>query len=183
MIPILFKFLRAAPCPRFLQAALSEVEDGVRETPGPRSTRRIIDYRVMAKIAIGGDDGEVPWCAIFVNAMLESTGAPGSRSAMARSFVRNAGFKRLDRPCLGAVTVLSSSRGPSSGHVGFYVGSGPGRLWLAGGNQNDACTIDDFADAKLVGHFWPVGLPLPAAPWDRPFQVSAPPSGKPVRDA
>ena len=43
-------------------------ELGVRETPGPVSTKRILDYRAIAGIHLGGEDGVVPWCAIFVNA-------------------------------------------------------------------------------------------------------------------
>ena len=132
---------------------------GVKETPGSVSTLSILKYRAMAKVALQGDDGAVPWCAIFVNAMLEAVGIKGSRSGMARSFVRWGRSMPLDRIPLGAIVVLSSTRGGWSGHVGFAVGISSSHVWLLGGNQGDAVSIAPFKRDRIIGVAWPAGVP------------------------
>lgn len=174
MIPARFAYLDKAPCPAWLKAALKEVAAGVHETPGPHATARIMQYREMGHTPLGGDDGVVPWCAIFVNAMLESAGVRGSRSAMARSYLNHPDFTSLDKPVLGAIAVKSSNRGAASGHVGFYVGEDGLFIYLAGGNQGDACSISAFRKAEFVGFRWPKGQPKPAAPWDVPYRLPMP---------
>jgi hypothetical protein len=43
-------------------------------------------YRELARVEIVGDDGDVPWCAIWANAALEQSSVPGTRSASSQSF-------------------------------------------------------------------------------------------------
>lgn len=176
--------LRDWPLTPLLKAAIAEL--GQAEVSGPRSNPRIIEYRRMAGIDIGGDDSVVPWCAIFINAMLAQAGVATSGNAMARSFVSSKHFERLEAPIVGCITVISSSRGPSSGHVFLYVGDQNGLFFLGlGGNQSDAVTIDAWHKSKLVGHFWPRGVPRPAAPFDKPVRLARPllPHERGARDA
>lgn len=156
----------------WMTAALAEL--GQSEISGPKSNERILDYREMAGIRIGGDDGVVPWCAIFVNAMLAKAGVKTSGSAMARSFASSANFERLTAPMVGCITVISSSRGPASGHVFFYTGENGIMFQALGGNQNDSVNISMFQKKKLVGHFWPKGLARPAPPFDKPVRLARP---------
>lgn len=135
---------------------------GVKETPGPVSTASILKYRLMAKTLLKGDDGAVPWCAIFVNAMLEAVGIKGTRSAMARSFSRWGQDCTVSKIPLGAIVVLSSNRGPASGHVGFAVALSPSHVWLLGGNQGDAVSIAPFQRSRIVAVRWPDSTPVPA---------------------
>lgn len=135
---------------------------GVKETPGQKSTLSILRYRVMAKIVIGGDDGAVPWCAIFWNAMHEVVGIKGTRSAMARSFSRWGQDCGLAHIPLGATVVLSSNRGPASGHVGGAVALSKTHVWLLGANQGDAVSIAPFLRSRIVAVRWPNGLLIPA---------------------
>jgi uncharacterized protein (TIGR02594 family) len=151
---------------------------GVHETPGPASTQRILDYRRIAGVPLGGEDGIVPWCAIFVNAALASTGHKGSGNGMARGFLRWG--QALKAPAVGAVTVLSSSRGPTTGHVALYLGETPTHVQLLGGNQGDAVSIAMFPKAKVLGYRWPTDVPLPAV---GAVAVAAAPPAKPVSDA
>lgn len=143
--------------PRWLTRARRNL--GVRETPGPVSTPSILKYRLMAKVLLKGDDGAVPWCAIFVNAMLEAVGIKGSRSGMARSFSSWGRWVPADAIPLGAIVVLSSNRGPASGHVGFAVGISSTHVWLLGGNQGDAVSIAPFQRSRIVAVRWPAGEP------------------------
>ncbi|MGL5447462.1 MAG: TIGR02594 family protein [Rhabdaerophilum sp.] len=168
----------------WLKAAIEEI--GQAEVAGAKSNPRIMAYRQFADIKIGGDDSVVPWCAIFINAVLAVVKVKGSGSAMARSFVKHPDFVRLEKPVVGCITVISSSRGPASGHVFFYTGENALFLQGLGGNQNDSVSIEMFQKAKLVGHFWPRGVPLPPAPFDQPVRLARPllpHEKKAVRDA
>lgn len=172
MLPDRFRFLNDAPLPAWMAAALAEY--GTREVSGAKSNPRILGYRKLAGLPIGGDDSDVPWCAIFVNAMLAQAKVKTSGSAMARSFVKHANFERLDQPVLGCIAVKSSNRGAASGHVGFYVAEDGLMTWLLGGNQNDEANISAFRKREFVGFFWPKGVAKPSAPWNAPIRLARP---------
>lgn len=95
--------------------------------------------RVREYHKIGGGSAmaeSVAWCASFVGFCLISAGMKGSRSAMARSY-SNFG-KEVDMKNIpyGSIVVMSGTRGPSSGHVVFYVGEADGgNFFCVGGNQ------------------------------------------------
>lgn len=160
--------------PKWVSLALEEV--GQDEIAGAKSNPRILEYRRMAGLTQFGsmDDGQVPWCAIFVNAMLAGAGVKTSGSAMARSFAKHPDFVRIEKPMVGAVTVIGSSRGPASGHVFFYTAENGLMFQALGGNQNDSVSISMFQKAKLVGHFWPKAVPRLAAPFDQPVRLARP---------
>lgn len=184
MLPPRFAFIASMTPVAWLAKAIAEL--GVTEVSGAKSNPRIIDYRKLGKTPLGGDDGAVPWCAIFVNAMLERAGVPGSASAMARSYVKHPGFTRLAAPMIGAIAVKSSNRGPASGHVGFYVGEDGLFVYLLGGNQNDEVNISAFRKSEFVGYFWPKGQANPAPPGDKPYRLPIPKraaKAAPVREA
>jgi uncharacterized protein (TIGR02594 family) len=141
------------------------------------STDRILEYRRISDIRLGGDDGVVPWCAIFVNAALASVGIPGSGNGMARGFLRWG--VDLGGPAKGAITVLSSSRGPTTGHVAFYVGETDYYVRLLGGNQGDAVSISSFPKARVLGYRWPADVALPAI---GPLRIAATPPSHQVSD-
>ncbi|NIX75403.1 TIGR02594 family protein [Microvirga terricola] len=184
MIPARFAFLERIPRPVWLTSALREIRQGVAEFPGPGSNAVILNYRKIAKIDIKGDDSDVSWCAIGANAMLEENSIVGTRSAMARSFLYHKSCVTLDRPMIGAITVLSSSRGPASGHVGFYVGESGEYIYLAGGNQNDSWSIAGFPRSRVLGYRWPAGQAQLPSPYNAPFPITSSASvPKDVRDA
>jgi uncharacterized protein (TIGR02594 family) len=171
-IPARFAHLKAAPKPGWLMKGIDEL--GQREVSGAASNPRIIQYRRMGKTPLGGDDGAVPWCAIFTNAMMETVGVSGSGSAMARSYVSSGAFRRLSQPALGCIAVKSSNRGPASGHVGFYVGEDGLFVYLLGGNQNDEVNISAFRKKEFIGFYWPKGQPELAAPWNAAYRLTRP---------
>lgn len=160
------------PLTPWMTAAIAEY--GQSEVAGAKSNPRILEYRKMAGTPLGGDDGAVPWCAIFINAMLAVAKVKGSGSAMARSFASSPHFEKLARATVGCITVISSNRGPASGHVFFYTGENGLFLQALGGNQNDSVNISMFQKARLVGHFWPKGAPRPPAPFDQPVKLARP---------
>lgn len=187
-IPATAAHLTTRPLPPWLTAALAEL--GQTEIAGATSNPRIIEYRKMAEIAIGGDDSVVPWCAIFINAMLAKAKVSGSGNAMARGFGSSKNFEKLSQPMVGCITVISSNRGAASGHVFFYTGENGILFQALGGNQDDSVKVAMFSKAKLVGHYWPKGFAKPPAPFDRPFKLPRPAlpherlaAAKPTRDA
>jgi|GEM_PF-1401445 len=158
--------------PPWMVKAMAEL--GETEVAGKGSNPRILDYRKIAALPFEGEDGVVPWCAIFINAMLAGAGITGSQSAMARSFAISGAFERLDAPMVGCITVISSSRGPASGHVFFYAGENGIMFAGLGGNQSDAVSVDFFQKSRLVGHFWPRGVAKLPPPFDKPVRLARP---------
>lgn len=128
---------------------------------------------------IKGDDGAVPWCAIFVGAMLNEALVEPSRSAMARSYSKWGRDCPIGTP--GAVTVISSDRGPATGHVFFATGRlTPTHIEGLGGNQNDAVTIAWWPRSRIAASRWPTGLWPPAG---KPELIAATVPAGGVRDA
>lgn len=184
MLPDKASHLKNWPCAAWLIAAMAEL--GQKEIAGAKSNPRILEYRKIAQIPLQGDDSVVPWCAIFVNAMLVKSGVKGSGSGLARGFASSPWFETLAAPIVGCITVISSNRGPGSGHVFFYTGENGLFFQALGGNQGDAVSIDMFHKSKLVGYFWPKSQPKPKAPYDQPYKLPRPllpHERKPVSDA
>jgi len=143
----------APPEPPWLIAARKEI--GFHERPGNRGIER---YVCLARAGSPGD----PWCAIFVNAMLESAGYLGTRSAAARSFEHSQHFLRLEGPALGCiVTMWRQSKASGLGHVFFYLGENDKGLVALGGNQSDQVLIQYEPHSRITGYWWPSSHPLP----------------------
>jgi uncharacterized protein (TIGR02594 family) len=150
-----------APVPVWMIAAKKEL--GTRELPENRGPA----IRRYIKMAHCGEEGDA-WCAIFANAMLESTGYPGTRSPSSQSFRRTPDhFDALPGPAIGAVAVFwRISRSSGLGHVGFYNGEDEhGFIMTLGGNESDMVRNELLnphgANFGLVGYYWPKLAPLP----------------------
>ncbi len=164
--------------PPWFHAALHEI--GFHETGDNQGLDRYI------QMAHCGANGE-PWCAILVNAMLESVGVPGSRSPSSQSFRTHPAFIQLSGPALGAIVVFwRISQSSGQGHVGFYRGEDASRVWTLGGNESDMVQIEalpkESASCGLIGYWWPKSVPLPAIgpvlmPVGSPVSIQVPPTG------
>ena len=176
--------LDTANIPAWLKFAIAEL--GQHEVAGSKSNAHILEYRKIAGIALDGDDSVVPWCAVFVNAMLAKAGVKNSNSGLARSFASSSRFEKLTQPCVGCITVISSSRGSNSGHVFFYSAENDLFFQALGGNQDNGVRLSLFPKSKLVGHYWPKGQVHSYYPLDRPFplkKIAALAQASPVSDA
>jgi uncharacterized protein (TIGR02594 family) len=147
--------------------AISAAELGVKETPGPTSTKRILQYRAEAGCARKGDDGDVPWCRIYLVWVFARAGLPAAKNWMARAVESDPNFVKLAGPALGAVcSFWRGSRGGGLGHTGFYRGETVTKVLVEGGNENDAVRRAFYpkngAAMGLVGYYWPRRVPLPA---------------------
>jgi uncharacterized protein (TIGR02594 family) len=143
--------------PVWIRRARQEI--GVTEIAGYRHNPKILWYWMMSKL--GFTDDETPWCAGFVGAMLEDCGILSTRSGMARSYSQNWG-RKLDKPIKGAIVVFwRGSRSGTSGHVAFVTGVDQhGNIMCLGGNQSDQVNIKPFDTDRVIGYYWPNGVPL-----------------------
>lgn len=128
---------------------------GQREIKGVTHNPLIVSWwKAILRGGIKTD--EVPWCAAFVGAMLESVGIKSSRFESAKSYMLWG--TRLPEPTLGCVVVFERDGG---GHVGFVVGQDKhNNLLVLGGNQSDMVSIAAFPRARAVAYRWPVAVPV-----------------------
>ncbi len=149
--------------PAWLNAAWAEF--GVREKAGTANEPGVLGYfREAGHAEI--DDDTTPWCAAFLAAMLNRSGISHTGSLLARSYL--AWGDALDAAQLGAVAVLSRGDDANAGHVGFYLGSAKDRVFLLGGNQGDAVSVDTFEASRVLGYRWPSGAANIAKPAPQP---------------
>lgn len=97
------------------------------------------------------DPATTAWCAAFVNATLNQSGAQGTNKLNARSYLDWG--TPVDEPQRGDVAVFS--RGDPNGwqgHVGFFDGyNDDGTIRVLGGNQKDAVSIASYDANSLLG--------------------------------
>ena len=144
---------------------------GTRETPGPASNSRIMQWARDSKAWLGAAYGNdaVPWCGLFVAECFRAAGFKpprawvGLRAKQWASWGVDVGMVAT-RPPLGAVAVFGREGG---GHVGFVVGAyRGGALAILGGNQADAVNVRRFPRNRLIALRWPAGLADDGpAPW------------------
>lgn len=164
--------------PLWFIAATKEI--GTRELPENRGPA-IRKYIAQAHCGSEGD----PWCAIFANAMLESSGIPGTRSAMARSFEHDSHFVKLAGPSIGCiVTFWRGVKSQGFGHVGFYAGEQGDYISTLGGNESDMVRVEMYRKHGTTfgfsGFYWPKSVPLPQnfGPVAPVLTASGKPTGK-----
>lgn len=112
---------------------------------------QVIEYYREAGVPQQND--EVPWCAAFVGAILRRAGYEGTRSLMARSYLKWG--RTLKQPVRGCVVVLTRGAAPS-GHVAFVDTWTPTVLRCIGGNQGNAVSIANYPRSQVLGFRWPV---------------------------
>lgn len=151
--------------PPWLEWARREI--GVAEIVGERHNPRVVEYWLLGRVQLRVTDDETPWCAAIACAAIERSGFRSPRRANARSFLPpNPAVTALETPKLGAVVVLSSTRGPASGHVGFLEAASATTVWLLGGNQNNSVNVAPFPRDRVLAFVKPSGWAhdLPDAP-------------------
>lgn len=131
---------------------------GLKEIAGPASNPQIVEWGRRAAEWYVDDD--IPWCGVFVHAMLASA-LPDEPLPANPCYARGwAAFGRaLPEPAPGAVLVFA--RGPKAGHVGFYVGEDSGRFRVLGGNQSNAVGEAWVAKSRLLATRWPNSVARP----------------------
>ena len=143
----------------WMRVALAEM--GVQEARGAANNKRIMEYHAATTMGSAADS--VPWCASFVNWVLQQVNIRGTRSAAAASFSQWG--RALETPQYGAIIHLRQKRrsndratGSSSGnHVAFFISQTATHIKLLGGNQSDSVKESNFslASYEVKGIRWP----------------------------
>lgn len=132
---------------------------GMREIAGAASNPQILAWGKAAERWYVDDD--MPWCGAFLFGVLAAA-LPDERLPAHPLYARNwsAFGVALAVPAPGAVLVFE--RGPSGGHVGFYVGEDVTRFRVLGGNQSNAVSEAWVAKSRLLATRWPRCVPPPS---------------------
>jgi len=120
--------------------------------------------RGIEKFISGAKTGSIgdPYCAIWVNYDLETSGVPGSHSPAARSFEKSSNFIKLKLPVVGCITTMwriSPTNG--SGHVFLYDGENSSGVRGIGANEDDQIKRSFHERSRITGYWWPKTVPLP----------------------
>lgn len=151
--------------------SVAEEEIGQKEIRGKKNNNeRILDYHYSADNSMRKWEriqkdvtDEDPWCASFVNWVLEQSKYQGTDSAWSHSY-RNWGQK-LAKPALGAVAFIDwgkvNSKKKGKGHVGFVVGRDQrGRIVLLGGNQGNQVKYSGFKESDIASYHLPANYEI-----------------------
>lgn len=133
---------------------------GTLEAPGDRDNLVILAWAAACggNIARTYKHDATPWCKMFTEYCLLSTGFKGVDSLWALDN-RNVGTV-LKGPAVGAIATKTRDGG---GHTFFVKGrTAAGVLVGVGGNQSDAVCNANFDPASLK-YNWPAGYPLPGS--------------------
>lgn len=137
---------------------------GLREIRGRQHNAEILQW--WERLSLPFKDDETPWCAGFVNAMVQAAGLPivGKNRAAALGWRWNGYGTRLDGPALGAIMSMERPGKPGSGHMTFVAGRDKnGNIMGLGGNQSDMVSINPYSPfARNAQYHWPDGTPPPS---------------------
>lgn len=131
---------------------------GLREIPGPRHNRTILDW--IKRLGGWFTDDETPWCGTFVAHCLDAAKVTPRPKHWYRALAWG-DWGKASQPVIGAIAVFGRSGG---GHVGFVVGESATHYYVLGGNQNNMVRIDPIAKGRLVDLRWPESVPLLLTP-------------------
>lgn len=158
--PLIAKTPAAAPAdpamPPWLTKAVSLI--GVAEVQGDRDNPVILDWAKACGGAIAKTykHDSIPWCKMFTEYCLVSTGFRGTDTLWALDN-RKVGTA-LSGPAVGAIATKTRDGG---GHTFFVLGKDEhGHIVGVGGNQSDRVCRATFDPAGLK-YNWPFGYPVP----------------------
>jgi uncharacterized protein (TIGR02594 family) len=118
-----------------------------------------VTHRQELRELTGVDPKRTEWCAAFVNAVLNESGAESNSThrfpLLARSFLDWG--QQVDPKDIKPGDIVVFPRGNISwqGHVGFYLRTqqvnGVDYYWILGGNQNNKVSIVTYRASKALG--------------------------------
>lgn len=147
--------------PPWLNLAHSHL--GLREIVGRRHNSKIIEW--WKKLGLPFRDDETPWCAGFMNRMVQKCNLkiPKKYRAAALGWIWNGYGTKLPGPALGAIMMIKRPGKPGSGHTTFVAGRDrKGNIMGLGGNQGNKVSINPYnPTARSAVYYWPEGYALP----------------------
>ncbi|MFS4439565.1 TIGR02594 family protein [Paracoccaceae bacterium GXU_MW_L88] len=151
IVDIVRKQLRQDLWPSWVVNAMQYI--GVEEVIGSANNPTIMKWAEDLNIRYDGDD--VPWCGLFVAAMLrsESPDAPLPKLVLrARAYLDVNKVIDPSNAKIGDMVIFwRESMESGKGHVGFYMGKAKDQIFVLGGNQRDSVSIQLYSATRLLG--------------------------------
>ena len=101
------------------------------------------------------DPARIPWCAAWMNMVLDESGIQGTGSLLARSFLAW-GKPVAGEPKIGDVVVMRRGRNRDQGHVGFFYAfvdvQGQKMVAVLGGNQGKEVRVSYYPITKVIAY-------------------------------
>lgn len=147
-LPSEYAWLSREPGPRILLEMLKLY--GTVEKPGPENNPVILQWAEAIGYGHVYTADSIAWCGLTVAYAAQQAGWDLPINPLwARNWLKW-GVKQ-NRAMLGDILVFE--RGPTSGHVGMYVGQDDGAdvYHVLGGNQSDQVIIKPIEQQRLVG--------------------------------
>lgn len=117
--------------------------------------RKILKEKMSEANGQTVDPARIPWCAAWMNMVLDESGMPTTGSLMARSFLAW-GKPVAGDPKIGDVVVMRRGRNKSAGHVGFFYSfvehNGQKMVAVLGGNQGKEVRISYYPITKIIAY-------------------------------
>lgn len=150
-----------ADAPPWLRLALGYM--GLTEYPGARHNAAIVGF--WEGLGLHFRDDETPWCAGFLNRMVQKAGftIPAKYRAAALGWRWTGNGTRLPGPAYGAIMDMTRPGRAGSGHITFVAGrTSNGRIAGLGGNQGNRVGINPYSPTdRDARYYWPTGYPMP----------------------
>ena len=142
--------------PEIVTETITEIQTVVADAPIAAALKYVGLHerrnRGVLEWTLGIDPARTPWCAAFVNTVLDDVGLVGTDSNLARSFL-NWG-EETDTPTTGDIVVFSRPPVSWQGHVGFYINTvmvdGVEYYRVLGGNQGNEVGIQNYPTRRLL---------------------------------
>jgi uncharacterized protein (TIGR02594 family) len=126
--------------------------EGTKEIKGSKDNPVVVAFFAKSGHPEIKDD-ETAWCAAYVNAVLYEDNRVGTKSLLAKSFLKLPDSDEVTGvPEYGDIVVLHRGS-PSSwqGHVGFFIKWDDDYVYLLGGNQSDGVNISRYSRDRIAG--------------------------------
>lgn len=131
---------------RPLQIALAEYDTSSFQ--GKETNPDVLKYFSETGFSFIHDD-ETPWCAAFLNWVLQKAGYSFLMKLNARSFLTFG--TETKNPTLGDIVVLwRISPTAWQGHVGLFIKETNNLVYILGGNQDGEVSIKAFSKTQLL---------------------------------
>lgn len=123
---------------------------GLQEWAGAKHNPKIVEMYAASGHSWVQDD-ETPWCAAFVNSVLAQVGIRGTLQLNARSFCDWEREVDLEDAQKGDIVVFwRGSKSGWKGHVAFYSHHDASSIYVLGGNQGDAVSVQAYPHERLL---------------------------------
>ena len=95
------------------------------------------------------ENWQFPWCAAFLNKVLDECGVKHDGTLMARSALEIG--EHTGKPQLGDIVVLwRDGKDTPWGHSGFYINETKDYVHILGGNQNNTVKIKSYRKYRIL---------------------------------